>query len=261
MHGLLDPSIDRPAGTRGSMQPPASSQLPTSSPRAGYGEDVADTNLGGISAADLRNPQYSYMSAVYGENVADRNIADNSRASRPSGQYPSPEYIAKRDRALSQGRDQVPTTGTDTYRGGRSPDMSATSNPGLGGQVQDGASPVRRRSIPRKQVGSGISTPTPPQSQNFRTSPASSPHVRQTSIVDKPLPSPPGATGIDHGYGHGVDRPAQPNFSGQRTLVEGANEKPSLEGIVDLTNTKDTLVIETIAPGTYATMPTYWSIA
>lgn len=197
------------------------------------------------------------MSAVYGENVADRNIADNNRASRPSGQYPSPEYIAKRDRALSQGRDQVPTTGTDTYRGGRSPDMSGTSNPSPGRQVQDGFSPVRRRSIPRKQVGSGISTPTPQQSQNFRTSPASSPHVRQTSLVDKPLPFPPGATGVDHGYGHGFDRPAQPNFSGQGMLVEGANEKPSLEGIVDLSNTKDTLVIEKIAPGTYAPISAY----
>lgn len=246
------------------MQPQSSSQVPTSSSGARSREDFADSNPGGISAADLRNPQYSYMSAVYGENVADRNIA-NSRPSgqyptpeyiadnsRPSGQYPSPEYIAKRDRALSQGRDQVPTTGTDTYRPGRSPDMSGASNPSPGRQVQDGVSPVRRRSIPRKQVGSGISTPTPQQSQDFRTSPASSPHVRQTSLADKPLPSPPGATGVDHGYGHGFDRPAQPNFSGQRMLVEGANEKPSLEGIVDLSNTKDTLVIEKIAPGTYA---------
>ncbi len=229
------------------MQPQA-----TSHRGARYGEDVSDRNTGGITAADLRNPQYSYMSAVYGEKGADRNIADNNQAGRPSGQYPSSEYIAKRDRALSQERDQVPTAGTDAYRGGRSADMSATSNTSPGQQFQDGVSPVRRRSIPRKQVGSGISTPTPQQSQNFRTSPASSPHVRQTSLVDKPLPSPPGAASVDRGYGHGHERPAQPNFSGQRMLVEGAREKPSLEGVVDLSNTKDTLVIETIAPGTCA---------
>lgn len=234
------------------MPPQASSQVPTSSQGARYRDDVADRNAGGITAADLRSPQYSYMSAVYGENVADRNIADNNRANRPSGQYPSPEYIAKRDRALSQGRDQVPATGTDAYRGARSPDMSGTGHASPGRPVQDGVSPVRRRSIPRKQVGSGISTPMPQQSPNLRTSPASSPHVRQTSLVDKPLPSPPGATSMDPGYGRGVDRPAQPNFSGQRMMVEGANERPSLEGIVDLSNTKDTEVIETIAPGTYA---------
>lgn len=234
----------------------ARSQAPTSSGGARYGEDAADRNPGGITAADLRNPQYSYMSAVYGENVADRNIADNNRASRPSGQYSSPEYIAKRDRALSQGGDQVPTSGTDPYLGGRSPDMSTTSNTSPGRQFGDDLSPVRRRSIPRKQVGSGLSTPTPQQSQNLRSSPASSPHVRQTSITDKPLPSPPGATSIDHNYGQGADRPAQPHFSGQRMLVEGAKEKPSLEGVVDLSNTKDTVVIETIAPGTYAPVPT-----
>ena len=40
-------------------------------------------------------------------------------------------------------------------------------------------------------------------------------------------------------------------------LVEGATEKPSLEGVVDLSNTKDTMVIETIAPGTYTPMAPY----
>lgn len=200
------------------------------------------------------------MSAVYGENVADRNIADNNnsrninnnninnnRAREPSGQYPSSEYMAKRDRALSQGREQMPT---DTYRGGRSPDMSAASYASPGRQGQDDVSPVRRRSIPRKQVGSGLSTPTPQQSQNFRGSPGSSPHVRQASLNDKPLPTPPGATNIDQNYGHGANGPAQPSFGGQRMVVEGAHDKPSLEGIVDLSNTKDTMVIETIAPGT-----------
>lgn len=248
--------VDLLVAARSSAQPQVPPRAPRASGAARYSEDVANRNSGGISAADMQNPQYSYMSAVYGENVADRNIVDGNGANRSSGGYgagPSNDYMAKRHRALSHGRESGSMDNVDGYRGTRSPYSSAVNDFPAERESLDGVTPVRRRSIPRKQVGSGISTPASPPLQNYPSPPNSSPtQARQPSVRDKPLPStPPGTTGIAHNFGHGGDRPAQPDFGGQRMLVEGATEKPSLEGIVDLSNTKDTMVVEKIAPGTY----------
>ncbi|KAI9875048.1 MAG: hypothetical protein M1830_008986 [Pleopsidium flavum] len=253
---LSNLSLNDRNAARGSGQPQVPSHASRTTGAARYSEDVANRSSGSISAADMQNPQYSYMSAVYGENVADRNIVDGNRGNRSTGGYgagPSNDYIAKRDRALSHGRDQESMHNVDGYRGTRSPYPSAVNDSPAEREFQDGFTPMRRRSIPRKQVGSGISTPVSPPSQNYPSPSTSSPnHMRQSSVRDKPLPStPPGTTGIAHNFSHGgdwPDPPTQQDFGGKRMLVEGATERPSLEGILDLSNTKDTMVIEKIAP-------------
>ena len=225
---------------------------------ARYGEDTRNRTSEGITAADLRDPQYSYMSAVYGQKAPTQNVVDGNDPNRPSRRYPSDEYIAKRDRALSQGREQRSSSNSDAYRVTRPTDPSAVNDISPERPGYDGLTPVRRRSIPRKQVGSGLSTPVSPPLPSSRTSPNPSPmHARQSSAHDKPLPSTPvSTTGAGLGLGYGGDRSAQPSFDEGRMLVQGAKEKPSLDGILDLSNTRDTVVIEKFAPGTFVPVQT-----
>lgn len=269
-------------------QPQARQQAPATSRAPGYGDNDTTRDSTGISAADMRNPQYSYMSSVYGGNTVDPRV-DGDRANRspargaaapsadranrsPAGYVAAPsgdtanrsptgyaaasssEYIAKRERALSRGKEQGPVDNVDNYRGRHSPQSSAFNDASAGRQSQSDDTPSRRRSIPRKQVGSGAYSPPSLPSQTFPSSTTSSPsHARQSSVRDKPLPStPPGTTGRAQNSGYADNRPAQPKLGEQRMLVEGAREKPSLEGVVDLSNTKDTMVIEKIAPGMFS---------
>ncbi|MCJ1367295.1 hypothetical protein MMC16_006427 [Acarospora aff. strigata] len=241
---------DRYDSSRGPNQPQAPTRAPPSAMEARYGEDTRNRTSEGITAADLRDPQYSYMSAVYGQKAPTQNVVDGNDPNRPSRRYPSDEYIAKRDRALSQGREQRSSSNSDAYRVTRPTDPSAVNDISPERPGYDGLTPVRRRSIPRKQVGSGLSTPVSPPLPSSRTSPNPSPmHARQSSAHDKPLPSTPvSTTGAGLGLGYGGDRSAQPSFDEGRMLVQGAKEKPSLDGILDLSNTRDTVVIEKFAP-------------
>ncbi|KAI9724099.1 MAG: hypothetical protein M1812_000818 [Candelaria pacifica] len=234
-----------------------------------HNEEIANRNGSSLTAADLNTPEYSYLSAVYGEDIADRNIVDKQRkGSVPSQSMtrsaaPYNDVTDPNANSYLNGReDRVPSQDRDYNRNtmsSKSPIASYSPTPS-NTQSFDGVQ--RKSSIPRKQVGSDISPSASPKQHRMsyreRATPGgwvddegssighSSPsHTRSSSIRDKPLPSAPaGPRGIPDGPSH-----RHHHADGyQPRIVSSSTEKPSLEGIVDLSNTVDTQVVETIAP-------------
>ncbi len=242
----------------------------TNAPRQ-YNENIASRNTSTLTAADLNTPEYSYLAAVYGEDIADRNIHDNKRKG-PIPSQPATQPVASNnnvtnannnsylngrgERRLSQDRDYIRNTMSSN-----SPTVNYSPTPS-NTQSFDGIQ--RKSSIPRKQVGSDTSPSASPrqhQRMSYRergipggwgddeassighSSPS---HTRSSSGLEKPLPSAPaGPRGIPDGGSH---RHHQADGY-QPRIVSSSTEKPSLEGVVDLSNTIDTQVVETIAPG------------
>ncbi|KAI9705573.1 MAG: hypothetical protein M1836_006329 [Candelina mexicana] len=238
--------------------------------RRPYNEEIANRNTSSLTAADLNTLEYSYLSAVYGEDIADRNIVDNKRKG------PIPSQSATQSAGPNTHITHPSADSNLTGRGGGAsfPDRDYSRNTMSSSSPKSNYSPVpsntpsfdgvqRRTSIPRKQVGSDISPSASPKQQQRmsfreRVNPGgwvddegsslghSSPsHTRSSSVRDKPLPSTPaGPRGIPDG-----DSPRHHQADGhQPRIVSTSTEKPSLEGVVDLSNTVDTQVVETIAP-------------
>lgn len=106
----------------------------------------------------------------------------------------------------------------------------------------------RKSSVSRKPIGGALGQPrTSTLSDGSRNYPS---HARAASL-DKPLPPAPAPRGAAQEPLETID-----DISGSRVLddrrlaVRDAAEAPSLEGVVDLTNTEDTTVKEHWAPGT-----------
>lgn len=180
---------------------------------------------------------------------------------------PQHQEVAPRTSATSQNREFFPRNNAATirsidgsndrgfsmsqpYRG--DPPSSPRTNTYDSSKLQDedDAGLARQNSVPRKQVGTSISTPyssvqasPPPMAQKG--------HSRQQSYP-KPLPSTPSTA--SHGYNdRQADSSPQPSSILNRSRPISASQ-PGLrdpQDVVDRakTNTYDTQVVETVAPG------------
>ncbi|KAI9821651.1 MAG: hypothetical protein M1827_002232 [Pycnora praestabilis] len=251
-------------------------QVPPTAPAGPrqYNEGIAKRNTMAMGPSDLRSPEYSYLSAVYGTDVADRNVADGHRTNSSSAAAPmrarNNEEVVNANSGFT---NEQKTRGIGPDRGyiNMTSQTSPTVNHSPTPQFQPDEDLTRKASIPRKLVGSESPSPsspsnsnkmsirnkplpytTPPQQRGISepsspVSPSQSPsHTRNSSVRDKPLPAtPPDHRGLPSPEPY---RPAHHTGGNRGLAISGATEKPSLEGIVDLSNTVDTEVIERIAP-------------
>ena len=173
-------------------------------------------------------------------------------APRNSVNLHSREYVPRNSasiRPVIEGHSQS----TSMYHpspGGTSSNPGSEAYNSLDRQNEDDASLIRQSSIPRKQVGTFASTPYP-------IVPASSPPSAQTGqsrqqTATKPLPSTPAA--LSSGY---LDRQTDSVSKPSSILNRSRPIPPSQTGLQDAqdvvdrakTNTYDTEVVETVAPG------------
>ena len=133
-----------------------------------------------------------------------------------------------------------------------------SSNPGsetyksLDLQNEDNAGLIRQSSIPRKQVGTFASTPYSSVAASSLASAQAGQSRQQTAT--KPLPSTPAA--LSSGY---VDRQMDSVAKPSSILNRSRPISPSQTGLRDAqdivdrakTNTSDTEVVETVAPGQF----------
>ncbi|KAI9840156.1 MAG: hypothetical protein M1837_001869 [Sclerophora amabilis] len=188
-----------------------------------FSEDVADRNKT-VHPPSIAQPQ----PGDYNEQIADRNMTT----------YPDP---SPRD-ASGDRYEGVAThySGQPQYRiKAESQSLTSTStNPAALSRApqypQDMAS--RQNSIARKRVGH-----PPSPSETGRTN-GNSNTVHPSSKLDRPTVSH-----ADFEGGHARGMLPQPTTK-TANAVTSSSERPSLEGIVDLTNTVDTDVRETQAP-------------
>lgn len=185
----------------------------------GCGADMSKAASSGRQSSDIapRNfsqPMSSQQTKIT-ENVADRGLHANQ--SRSSRDLPPPLSVSKID---SNGLDArsaaaaAPRTSRDSDRGSRA--LAADS--------------PRRGSVGRKAVG-GIRA-VPGEEQSIGNGKLSSAGVADTSLNQ------------DRGISSLGGQKDQSKF-----LVQDAAQPIALEGIVDLSNTTDTTVHETWAPG------------
>lgn len=136
--------------------------------------------------------------------------------------------------------------------GGKSSNPASEAYRSLDLQNEDDAGLMRQSSIPRKQVGTFASTP-------YSSVAASSPPSAQTGhsrqqIAAKPLPSTPAA--LSGGYiDRQMDSVAKPSgiLERSRPIPPSQTVLRDAQDIVDRakTNTSDTEVVETVAPGQF----------
>jgi hypothetical protein len=236
-----------------------------------YNEEIANRNTSSLTSADLNTPEYSYLSAVYREDIADRNIADNKRKgpipSQSANQPIAPNsYVSGTNRNPDLNGREVPFQDRDYNRSTMSSNSPMANYSPTPSNTPSFDVMQRKTSIPRKQVANDISPSSSPK-QHQRASlheramagthvddevssigQSSPSHTRSPSIRNKPLPSPPAGS---RSLADGGSYPYNQADGQQPRIVSSSTVKPSLEGIVDLSNTVDTQVVETIAPGMY----------
>ena len=181
---------------------------------------------------------------------------------------PQPQEYAPRNSVNPHSREYVPRNGasirpvieghsqeTSMYHpspGGTSSKPGSEAYNSLDLQKEDDAGLIRQSSIPRKQVGTFASTP-------YSSVPASSPPSAQTGqsrqqTGTKPLPSTPAALSSRY-----IDRPtdsvSKPSgiLNRSRPMPPSQTNPQDAQDVVDRakTNTYDTEVIETVAPGQF----------
>ena len=189
-----------------------------------YGEGTTNRSSPGISQADMRDPQYSYMSSVYGQG-AD---SDSGVTGRNQG------YTDKRDGNMgavgkieSYSTRQAPYPPAGKYDSGVGPQQTGSDLP-------------RRRSIPRKEVGTGLTSSSIAGNSSSPLQMSMSP--KQHSSVQKPLPTPPNEPLVFGG---------QRSSTGHSATSSSVGQAPAPEEVVQRakSSTYETEVIERIAPG------------
>ena len=165
------------------------------------------------------------------------------------------EYASRNNagtiRPVNEGNAQG-TSMSQPHRGDLSsgPRFNAYGSPNL--QGEDDAGLARESSIPRKQIGTSAST-TYSSAHSSSTPRAQTGHSRQQS-ASKPLPSTPATASL--GY---TDRQTDSASQQSSILNRSRPMSTSQAGIQDAqdvvdrakSNTSDTQVIETVAPGQY----------
>ena len=180
---------------------------------------------------------------------------------------PRHQEFASRNSAISQSREYAPRNNaasirpvnegnaqgfslSQPYQGDLSPSPKANAYNSSNMQAEDDAGLTRQNSIPRKQIGTSPNTPYSPV-QALPPSRAQTGHSRQQS-VPKPLPSTPAAA--SRGYTDRQTDPApQPSniLHRSRPIPTSQTALRDAQDVVDRarTNTYDTQVVETVAPG------------
>ena len=136
------------------------------------------------------------------------------------------------------------------YRGDLSsiPRANTYDTPNL--QDEDDAGPAQQNPIPRKQIGTSATTP-------YSSVEASSPSGTQTGysrqqIAPKALPPTPAAASLGHTDGQTESTPQKSNvLNRSRPISKNQTGLRDAQDVVDRakTNTYDTQVVETVAPG------------
>ena len=136
------------------------------------------------------------------------------------------------------------------YRGDRSsiPRANAYDNPNL--QDEDDAGLAQQNPIPRKQIGTSATTPYPSVE-------SSSPSGTQTGYsrqqnAPKRLPPTPAAASLGHTDRQTDSTPQKSNVLNRSRPISTNQAGPrDAQDVVDraTTNTQDTQVVETVAPG------------
>ena len=189
-----------------------------------YVEETANRSSPGISQVDMRDPQYSYLSSVYGQGAE----GDSAVIGRKQG------YTEQRD-------GKTGTVGNiEPYSKRQAPYSPTGKHDSAIGPQQTRSDMSRRRSIPRKEVGTGL--PSQLTAGNSISPTDASMNYNQHSNVQKPLPTPPNEPLALRGH-HSSKGHFAKSFS--------ASQLPAPEEVVQKakSSTYDTEVIERIAPG------------
>lgn len=189
-----------------------------------YDEEAANRRSPGISQADMRDPQYSYMSSVYGQG-AD---GDTGVTGRNQG------FTEKRDGNMG-------TVGNiESYPRRQAPYSPAGRHDSGIGPQHTGLDLTRRRSIPRKEVGTGLTSS--PIAGSSSSPPQVSMNPKQHSSVQKPLPTPPNEPLVFGGQRSSTGHSARSSSVGQAPPPEEVVQRAK-------SSTYDTEIIERVAPG------------
>lgn len=188
-----------------------------------YVEVTANRSSPGISQVDMRDPQYSYLSSVYGQGAE----GDSGVIGRKQG------YTEQRD-------GKTGTVGNIEPYSKRQAPYSPTGKHDLAtGPLQTRSDMSRRRSIPRKEVGTGL--PSQFTAGNSISPTDASMNYNQDSNFQKTLPTPPNEPLALRGH-H--------SSKGHFAKSSSASQPPAPEEVVQKakSSTYDTEVIERIAP-------------
>ena len=211
----------------------------------------------------MKDPQFSYMSAMYGDDTKNRNPGDRQVGTMGSAR--SAQESLQRDPGFYQtghdGRTVRHNDGILERRNNASSHTPAAEYDPLNRQAQGDKDLARKPSIPRKQVGSSIgSSPSMQSSLPSHSIPSHSPH----SSLQKPLPSnPPRDSSVKYGAYEGEEDYSSPtNLNGQsRASSDLVSTNPTPEDVLDRakSNTVKTEVVESIAPGKLNLNPIFLS--
>ena len=254
----------------------------TRSPHPGYNTNRGTPpNQGSSLRSAAQDPAYypSSHAALQHEDLTpqDNNTLQHQESTLPSDtipqrrEYASPnnpqlQESAPRNIALSSNREHVPRSRpgnrpvnegdvqripmSQPYRGDLSSDPRSNVYNSSNIHDDDGADLARQNSIPRKQIGTSAST------LHSYIPAASSPKAQtgqsRQQNTPKPLPSTPVAAG--RGYvDRQTDSASQPPsiLNRSRPIPASQTGLRDVQDVVDRakTNTSDTQVIETVAPG------------
>ncbi|KAI9815360.1 MAG: hypothetical protein M1832_005498 [Thelocarpon impressellum] len=218
--------VDLLVAAKQAQLPSASYRRPSLSGSRTYSEDVADRNIQAVRPADLASPEHSYPSHAYGgpkqrdygEDVADRNITEahaTSKQPRPNAYAPTTTVRAVEDHERAQqppATRSSPTASVPPVENRERAQQSREQTRSPTAAVRGADDHHRTSSLARKKVGS-----------------------LRSSGQQQPSPSQPLSEGSD-------------NYGLHPVRERDAAEIPSLDGVVDLTDTTDTEVITRQAP-------------